>query len=98
MAAGLLAGKYDKNTKFEDLRANLPFYQEDQFKENLDKVDKLIELARKYDEDVAQLVLAFYLTRPSLDVIIPGAKKGEQIKENMRAADIELDPKDVEYR
>lgn len=97
LAAGLLAGKYDKNTKFEDLRANLPFYQEDQFKENLDKVDKLIELARKYDEDVAQLVLAFYLTRPSLDVIIPGAKKGEQIKENMRAADIELDPKDVEY-
>lgn len=97
LAAGLLAGKYDKDTKFEDLRANLPFYQEDQFKENLDKVEKLKELAKKYDEDVAQIVLAFYLTRPSLDVIIPGAKKGEQIKANMRAADIELDPKDVEY-
>ncbi|MDO5360004.1 MAG: aldo/keto reductase [Jeotgalicoccus sp.] len=97
LAAGLLAGKYDKDTKFEDLRANLPFYQEDQFKENLEKVDKLKELAKKYDEDVSQLVLAFYLTRPSLDVIIPGAKKGEQIKANMRAADIELDPKDVEY-
>ena len=97
LAAGLLAGKYDKDTEFEDLRANLPFYQEDQFKENLEKVDKLKELAKKYDEDVAQIVLAFYLTRPSLDVIIPGAKKGEQIKENMRAANIELDPKDVEY-
>jgi myo-inositol catabolism protein IolS len=97
LAAGLLAGKYDKDTKFEDLRANLPFYQEDQFKENLEKVDKLKELAKKYDEDVSQLVLAFYLTRPSLDVIIPGAKKGEQIKANMRAADIELAPKDVEY-
>ncbi len=97
LAAGLLAGKYDKDTKFKDLRANLPFYQEDQFKENLEKVDKLKELAKKYDEDVAQIVLAFYLTRPSLDVIIPGAKKGEQIKENMRAANIELDPKDVEY-
>lgn len=97
LAAGLLAGKYDENTKFEDLRANLPFYQEDQFKENLEKANKLKELAKKYDEDVAQIVLAFYLTRPSLDVIIPGAKKGEQIKANMRAADIELDPKDVEY-
>lgn len=97
LAAGLLAGKYDKDTQFEDLRANLPFYQEDQFKENLDKVEKLKELGKKYDEDVAQIVLAFYLTRPSLDVIIPGAKKGEQIKANMRAADIELDPKDVEY-
>ncbi|MGO1923244.1 MAG: aldo/keto reductase [Jeotgalicoccus sp.] len=97
LAAGLLAGKYDENTKFEDLRANLPFYQEDQFKENLEKANKLKELAKKYDEDVAQIVLAFYLTRPSLDVIIPGAKKGEQIKANMRAADIELDPQDVEY-
>lgn len=97
LAAGLLAGKYDENTKFEDLRANLSFYQEDQFKENLEKANKLKELAKKYDEDVAQIVLAFYLTRPSLDVIIPGAKKGEQIKANMRAADIELDPKDVEY-
>lgn len=97
LAAGLLAGKYDENTKFEDLRASLPFYQEDQFKENLEKANKLKELAKKYDEDVAQIVLAFYFTRPSLDVIIPGAKKGEQIKANMRAADIELDPKDVEY-
>ena len=97
LAAGLLAGKYDENTEFEDLRAKLPFYQGDQFKDNLQKIEKLKELAKKYDEDVAQLVLAFYLTRPSLDVIIPGAKKGEQIKANMRAADIDLDPEDVEY-
>lgn len=97
LAAGLLAGKYDENTEFADLRSNLPFYQEDQFKDNLKKVEKLKELAKKYDEDTAQIVLAFYLTRPSLDVIIPGAKKGGQIKANMRAADIELDPEDVEY-
>lgn len=97
LAAGLLAGKYDENTEFEDLRAKLPFYQGDQFKDNLQKIEKLKELAMKYDEDVAQLVLAFYLTRPSLDVIIPGAKKGEQIKANMRAADIDLDSEDVEY-
>lgn len=97
LAAGLLAGKYDENTEFEDLRSNLPFYQADQFKDNLKKVEKLKELAKKYDEDTAQIVLAFYLTRPSLDVIIPGAKKGGQIKANMRAADIELDLEDVEY-
>lgn len=97
LAAGLLAGKYDENAKFEDLRSNLPFYQENQFKENLNKVDKLKTLAQKYDEEVAQIVLAFYLTRPSLDVIIPGAKNGNQIKENMRAVEIELDPEDVEY-
>lgn len=97
LAAGLLAGKYDENTKFDDLRANLPFYQEDTFKENLAKVDQLKALAEKYGEDIAQVVLAFYFTRPSLDVIIPGAKKGDQIKANMRAAEIDLDPEDVEF-
>ena len=97
LAAGLLAGKYDENTKFDDLRANLPFYKEDTFKENLAKVDQLKALAEKYGEDVAQVVLAFYFTRPSLDVIIPGAKKGDQIKANMRAAEIDLDPEDVEF-
>lgn len=97
LAAGLLAGKYDENTKFDDLRANLPYYQEDTFKENLAKVDQLKSLAEKYGEDVAQIVLAFYFTRPSLDVIIPGAKKGEQIKANMRAAEIDLDPEDIEF-
>lgn len=97
LAAGILAGKYDENTKFDDLRANLPFYQEDSFEENLEKVNQLKALAEKYGEDVAQIVLAFYFTRPALDVIIPGAKKGEQIKENMRAAEIDLDPEDIEF-
>src|SRR5699024_7800406 len=85
LAAGLLAGKYDESSKFDDLRSKLPFYQEDEFKENLAKVDQLKSIAEKYEEEAAQDVLAFYLTRPSVGVIIPGAKKGFQIKENMRA-------------
>jgi aryl-alcohol dehydrogenase-like predicted oxidoreductase len=95
LAAGLLAGKYDETSKFDDLRSKLPFYQEDQFKENLAKVEQLKDIAAKYEEEVAQVVLAFYLTRPSVGVIIPGAKRGAQIKENMRAADIELKDEDI---
>lgn len=96
LAAGLLAGYYDENSKFDDLRSKLPFYQEDEFKENLAKVNQLKSIAEKYNEEVAQIVLAFYLTRPSVGVIIPGAKKGSQIKENMRAADIELQDEDIQ--
>ena len=96
LAAGLLAGHYDENSKFDDLRSRLPFYQEGEFKENLAKVNQLKSIAEKYNEDVAQIVLAFYLTRPSVGVIIPGAKKGSQIKENMRAADIELQDEDIQ--
>ncbi|MCG1010520.1 aldo/keto reductase [Salinicoccus sp. ID82-1] len=90
LAAGLLAGKYDENTKFEDLRADLPFYKEEQFEENLKKVDELKKIAEEKGEEVAHIVLAFYLTRPSMDLLIPGAKNGEQIRSNLRAAEIEL--------
>ncbi|GAB3068083.1 aldo/keto reductase [Salinicoccus sesuvii] len=95
LAAGLLAGKYDENTKFEDLRADLPFYKEEQFKENLRKVDELKKIAEDKGEAVAHIVLAFYLTRPSIDLLIPGAKNGEQIRSNMRAAEIELTESEI---
>lgn len=78
------------------LRANLPFYKEDQFRENLKKVDQLKEIAAEKGEEVAQIVLAFYLTRPSVDVLIPGAKNGEQIRSNAKAAEVELTQSEIE--
>ncbi|MDC5522494.1 aldo/keto reductase, partial [Acinetobacter baumannii] len=42
-------------------------------------------------------VLAFYLTRPAIDVIIPGAKLAEQVVENIKAADIVLSDDEIQY-
>lgn len=96
LESGLLAGKYDENTEFDDLRADKPNFQGQQFKDNLKKVDQLKEIAGKYDEEVAHIVLAWYFTRPSVDVLIPGGKRPEQVKNNIRAAEITLDKSDVE--
>ncbi|MDU1035166.1 MAG: aldo/keto reductase, partial [Staphylococcus sp.] len=41
------------------------------------------------------IVLAFYLTRPSLDVVIPGAKRADQVVENIEAANIELTEEEI---
>ncbi|MDU2519323.1 MAG: aldo/keto reductase, partial [Staphylococcus epidermidis] len=38
----------------------------------------------------------FYLTRPSLDVVIPGAKRAEQVVENIDAANIELSQGEID--
>lgn len=95
LESGLLAGKYDENTEFDDLRADKPNFQGQQFKDNLKKVDQLKEIAEKYDEEVAHIVLAWYFTRPSVDVLIPGGKRPEQVKNNIRAAEITLDDSDV---
>ncbi|MFQ3887963.1 aldo/keto reductase [Staphylococcus shinii] len=90
LVSGLLAGKYTENTKFDDLRAENPDFQGEKFKENLEKVDKLRSIADNHNVEVAHIVLAFYLTRPSLDVIIPGAKKPEQVIANLKTLDVKL--------
>lgn len=90
LVSGLLAGKYDENTTFNDLRADNPEFQGERFKENLKKVDKLRDIAKEHNVGVAHIVLAFYLTKPSLDVIIPGAKRKDQVIDNLKTLDVKL--------
>jgi len=90
LAAGLLAGKYDADTKFDDLRKNDPLFQEDVFKDNLAKVDLLRPIAEAKDAEVAHIVLAWYLAQDGIDAIIPGAKRAEQVTDTIRTLDVEL--------
>ena len=90
LAAGLLAGKYDADTKFDDLRKNDPLFQEDVFKDNLAKVDLLRPIAEAKDAEVAHIVLAWYLAQDGIDAIIPGAKRAEQVTDTIRTLDVKL--------
>ncbi|MCG2074758.1 aldo/keto reductase [Staphylococcus epidermidis] len=96
LASGILAGKYDENQTFEDHRAERPDFQPDVFKDNVRRVKALTDIAEAHDTTNANVVLAFYLTRPSLDVVIPGAKRAEQVVENIDAANIELSQGEID--
>ncbi|MCA0971704.1 aldo/keto reductase [Halobacillus litoralis] len=89
-ASGLLAGKYDEHTIFDDFRAENPLFQGEAFKENLAKVEKLRPIAERNEVDVPHIVLAWYLTQPSIDAVIPGAKRKEQVVDNLHALKVEL--------
>lgn len=92
LVSGLLTGKYDKEADFEDsdFRSKNPDFKGDRFKEIVAKVDQLKPLANNYDATVAQLVLAWYMKHPQVDVVIPGAKRAEQVEANAKAVDIRL--------
>lgn len=92
---GLLTGKYDEQSTFNDFRAQMPNFQGDTFRKNLQRVEKLREIATSKGEEVAHIVLAWYLTQKRIDVIIPGAKRIEQVKGNIRAAEIQLTADEV---
>lgn len=95
-ASGILAGKYDKNTTFDDFRKDMPHLQGDEFLSNLEKVEHLRSIADEKGIEVSDLVLAWYLSQEVIDVIIPGAKSSAQVKSNLKAADVKLSAEEIE--
>ena len=87
LAMGLLTGKLNKNSQFEssDFRRNWQNKPEENkiFLEDLEKVQRLRPLAK--DKTLAQLALQFTLSHPAVSVIIPGAKRPQQVEENVSA-------------
>lgn len=95
LASGILAGKYDEDTTFDDHRATRRDFKPEVFKDNVRRVNQLKDIAETHQTSIANIVLAFYLTRPALDVVIPGAKRAEQVIENIDAANIELSQDEI---
>ncbi len=97
LASGLLTGKYNKDSVFHDYRANLPHLKGKAFMQNLEKVETLRRVAKEKGVELAHLVLAWYLTRETIDVVIPGAKRVEQILNNLKTLDVTLTKEEVQH-
>lgn len=95
LASGLLTGKFDKDSFFEDGRSKNPLFQGEAFVRNLEKVDQLRLIANDKNVAVSNLVLAWYLTKDTIDVIIPGAKKSEQVLDNIKTLEVQLSPLEI---
>jgi aryl-alcohol dehydrogenase-like predicted oxidoreductase len=87
LAMGLLTGKLNKDSQFEasDFRRNWQNKPEEKkiFLDDLEKVEQLRPLAK--GKTLAQLSLQFTLAHPAVSVIIPGAKRPQQVEENVSA-------------
>ncbi|MFO6496666.1 MULTISPECIES: aldo/keto reductase [Bacillus] len=99
LVSGLLAGKYTENTTFPegDLRREMENFQGDRFKENIKKVNQLAPIAEKHNVGIAHVVLAWYLARPEIDILIPGAKRADQLINNLKTAKINLSEDDFAF-
>ena len=97
LASGLLTGKFTKDDAFDDIRKDKPQFQGDTFIQNLKKVDKLKVAAEEKNAETAHVALAWLLTRPAVDAIIPGAKRPEQLKANLKTLDVELTDDEADF-
>ncbi len=93
LASGLLTGKYDRNTDLSEKRGK--FFQKEIFDETIEKIELVRSIANAKNAEVAHVVLAWYLARPEIDVVIPGAKRAEQVLHNLKTLQVRLSEEEI---
>ena len=90
LAGGLLSGKYSRHaTTEEGRRVNYDFPPVDKEKA-FDVIDVMQEIAAAKGVSVAQIALGWLLHRPVVTSVIIGAKKVEQLQDNLKSVDVVL--------
>ncbi|NGM83561.1 aldo/keto reductase [Paenibacillus sp. 7124] len=97
LGRGFLTGQIKS---FDDLEENdyrrfAPRFQGDNFRKNLDLVDRIHEIAKEKGCSSSQLALAWLLSRGDDIVPIPGTKRRSYLEENIGALDVTLDEDDL---
>lgn len=97
LAGGLLSGKYGPGApgNGEGRRSTFDFPPV-----NKDRAWEIIavmrEVADKHQASVAEVALAYLLAKPFVTTVIIGAKRMEQLEQNLKAVDLKLDGEDIQ--
>lgn len=96
LAGGLLSGKYSRGDEAsgEGRRATFDFPPVDRDRA-YDVIDTARTIAERHGVSVAQVALAWLLHQPVVTSVIIGAKRPEQLAENLAAVDVVLTAEDL---
>ena len=97
LGRGFLTGRFKSVDDLapDDWRRTNPRFQGDNFRKNLELVEKVEELARAKGCTPAQLALAWLLSRGPDVIPIPGSTRPERIEENAAAVNVTLTPQET---
>ncbi len=91
LAGGLLSGKYSReNQKPEDSRRSAFDFPIVDKERTWRILDVLRPIAQAHETSVASVVLAWTLAKPFVTSVIIGAKRVDQLRENLAACDVQL--------
>ncbi|MEM6430590.1 MAG: aldo/keto reductase [Deinococcota bacterium] len=96
LAGGFLSGKYDRNTQKagDSRRDDFDFPPIDR-QRAYDVIDVMKEIATQKSVSVAQVALAWLLQQEVVSTVIIGAKRMEQLEDNLAATRLELSEPDL---
>ncbi|MCZ4553986.1 aldo/keto reductase [Rhodococcus maanshanensis] len=97
LARGFLSGAVASRERYDanDFRQYIPWWAPENFNANIAKVDELTALAGSKGATLAQLSLAWLLTRDDYIVPIPGSRNPQRVGQNVTAAELDLTPDDL---
>jgi aryl-alcohol dehydrogenase-like predicted oxidoreductase len=91
LAGGFLSGKFTRNTEVAgDSRRDTFDFPPVNREEAYDIIDVLLEIGANHQVSAARVALAYILHKPAVTSIIIGAKKHEQLLDNIAATQLEL--------
>jgi methylglyoxal reductase len=94
---GLLSGTMHRDYKPVGAQIPKKWFQPNNMQKALDIVDRWKPLCEKYNCAIANLALGWILAQGDFLNVLSGATTVAQIEENVKSAEIELDPADVQY-
>jgi aryl-alcohol dehydrogenase-like predicted oxidoreductase len=97
LAGGLLSGKFDRHTdKAEGSRRSTFDFPPVQRDRAWDCVDAMRPIAQAHGVSVAQVALAWLLHQPRVSSVIIGARKVEQLQDNLAATALKLSAEELQ--
>ncbi|MBC8120950.1 MAG: aldo/keto reductase [Gemmatimonadaceae bacterium] len=95
LSRGLLSDRGAGSFGAGDSRAHLPRFSAENLEQNLSLVDVLRGLATERGASVAQLAIAWVLSRGEDIVPLVGARRRERLQEALGAVELQLSPEDL---
>jgi aryl-alcohol dehydrogenase-like predicted oxidoreductase len=96
LAGGLLSGKFSReNQKPEDSRRSAFDFPIVDKERTWRILDVLRPIAQAHNTGVATIALAWVLAKPFVTSVIIGAKRIEQLEQNLAAVDVQLTPEEI---
>jgi aryl-alcohol dehydrogenase-like predicted oxidoreductase len=97
LSRGLISGHWSPDRRLApgDFRGGMPRFSGDNLERNLALVEALRAVANAKGASVAQLAIAWVLSRGEDIVPLVGARRRNRLKEALGALDVELTPEDV---
>ena len=92
LAGGLLSGKYRRGQQASEGR-HLGEWSEPPVRDEnklYDTIETVVEIADRHGVSPAQISLAYLLTKPAVSTLVIGARRDEQLRDNLGAANVEL--------